>query len=613
MTALLIKIVGMSISSSFVAAAVILIKLLMKKAPRWIHCLLWALVAVRLVCPLSPESSFSIMPSRDAVYYSEAVTEALDVYAENPSPALPPTVDTSPTAPQDSQQSVTQGGQVRVPDTPKKSGISLLHLIPYIWMTGALMMAAYAVGSYVRFRRKVSPCIHVRDNLYICDYIDSPFILGMLSPRIYIPSFLTERETEYVAAHETAHIRRRDYLWKPIGFTLLAIHWFNPVMWVAYILLCRDVEIACDEHVVGRMQAEDRKEYTRVLLGCSIKRRMISACPLAFGEVSVKWRIKNVLTYKKPTLFVVIIAVVAVAIASVCLLTDPVSAEENEGLPAADLTVNETDAPEEFVPQLLTEVYYDIDSDGTDEYLVISDPTTMNHGFTEGTRDISIYDDGYKTYYNIFMPRGDVGEMYFELTDAGELKIARQYKGEWELSDVSPDYLREGRIVIDPSENITIDGGMIGAYGKETKARGMFWIDVAVIVDMGVEDNVTVGNAEDGSVIYGSREYIVVKPLIDGTQMFYNWEADTFRFWIGEEYTSEELQIGDAVKIVHNGGWGGSERELGPANGPVDISKMPLDGLYVSDEAYIALAGQLRQLKAELSIIRGLVTDKSSR
>lgn len=613
MTALLIKIVEMSISSSFVAAAVILIKLLLKKVPRWIHCLLWALVAVRLICPISIESSLSIMPSRDVVCEPNYSAGILNCHVQNTNTTLPNNGDELPFVPNDEQIPMPPHNSGMSQEYPTENGVSLAEIITYVWIAGTLTMAAYAIGSYVSFRRKVSPSIHVRDNLYICDYIESPFILGMISPRIYIPSSLTERETEYVASHEIAHIRRCDHWFKPIGFALLAIHWFNPIMWVAYILLCRDIEIACDERVIGEMRIEDRKEYTKVLLGCSIKRKMISACPLAFGEVSVKWRIKNVLTYKKPTLFVIIIAVIAVTVASVCLLTDPVSAKENEDLPTVDLIVDETDAPEEYVPQLLVEVYFDIDGDGKNEYLVISDPSTSNHGFTEGTRDISIYKDGYKAYYNIFMPRDNVSEMYFELTDGGELKIARQYNGEWELSDISEDYLREGRIVIEPSENIEIDSGMIGAYGEETMVRRMFWIDVAVIVDKGVEDNVVIGNAEDGSVIYGSREFIVVKPLIPGTQMFYSWEADTFRFWIGEEYTNEELRIGDQVKIVHNGGWGGSERELGPASAPVDISKMPNDSLYVAGEAYIVCADKLLELKADFAILKDRFEDKNPR
>ncbi len=620
MAAVFLKLLDMSISASVATVAVILIKLLLKKAPRWIHCLMWALVAVRLICPYAIESGLSLMPDNKAAY--EAVVSNEDVYRgeeqQSNVPLLPTYAPSLPTVnvPQNGNEPTTN---VKLPTTQTVDKLSFIEIVTVVWVAGAILMAAYGIGSYIRLRRKVSPSIPIGDKLYICDYINSPFILGILQPRIYIPSSLSEKETECVVAHERAHIGRRDHWWKPIGYAVLAVYWFNPVIWIAYILLCRDIELACDERVISKMSTDDKKEYTAVLLSCSIPRRMISACPLAFGEVSVKWRIKNVLSYKKPTILIILAAVIAVTVASVCLLTDPVSAHENNDEndynagEAVDAVVPEQEIDDTvvFEPQLLTEVYYDIDGDGEEEYLVISDPTTMNNGFSDATRDISIYKNGYKTYYNIFIPYENVGEMYFVVTDDG-LKIARQYMGEWEISDISADYLRKGRIVIEPSENIMIDGGMLGAYSTETRKRGIFYIDVAVIVDMGIE-NIVVGNGEGNELVYGDMEYIVVKPLVPGTQMFENWEAETFRFWISDEVTTDELQIGDTVKIVHNGGWGGSERELGPASGPVDISKMPSDALYVSGEAYIVCADKLEELKAELAILNDRYEDKNPR
>ncbi|MBP3378636.1 MAG: hypothetical protein J6L96_07790 [Clostridia bacterium] len=614
MTLLFFEIARMSLSASIVAVAVILIKLLLKKAPRWIHCLMWMLVAVRLVCPFAIESSFSVMPSKSPIDNSTYQSYEQVFDNEQIIPIIPSGYGESITEQPNIQNgSACEKAPLYIEPQVEKER-SWQEISSWIWLAGALLMAAYGIGSYLRFRKKVSPSIHVQDKVYICDYIDSPFILGLICPRIYIPSSLSERERDHVTAHEMAHIKRCDHLWKPLGFALLALHWFNPLIWLAYILLCRDIEIACDERVIGGMDTYHRREYTTVLLSCSIQRRMISACPLAFGEVSVKWRIKNVLTYRKPTLLIIIAAVVAVTVASVCLLTDPVSAQENNEIPDDEYV--ETVVPDKegdsFEPQLLTEVYYDIDGDGEEEYLVISDPSNRNNGFPDLTRDVSIYKNGYKEYYNIFIPYDHVSELYFEPTDEG-LKIARQYKGEWELSAFSEEYLREGRLVIEPTENIMIDSGMIGAYSEETQTRRMFYIDVGVIVDMGTEDNVVIVNGQDFEPVYGSMSYIVVKPLIPGTQMFCNWEADTFRFWIGEGYTNEELQIGDTVKIVHNGGWGGSERELGPASGPVDISKMPSDALYISGEAYIVCADKLAELKAELSNLQDRYVDKNPR
>ena len=375
MTALFIRIVEMSLAASIVALAVMLIKLPLKKAPRWIHCLMWVLVAARLILPVTFESRLSLMPELDSARYSANLEEneqdplpdsvASDVQGTSGTVGeLPETPDDSateqfpsepvndpeniigsvtPDEPKTEDQPYVPDNSAEEPNTPDK--ISITQIAAVVWLIGTVIMVLYSIGSWVVFKRKVASSIYFADKVYICDYIDSPFILGVVRPRIYIPSSLEENERELVIAHEMAHIKRGDHIYKPLGFLLLSLHWFNPIVWISYALLCRDIEIACDERAIKDMDPSKKKEYVRVLLDCSISRKKISACPLAFGEVSVKDRIKNVLNYKKPTLFILIAAIAVIIVLTVVLLTDP---KKNDGDAAAP---SETEAPETEAPE----------------------------------------------------------------------------------------------------------------------------------------------------------------------------------------------------------------------------------------------------------------------
>jgi beta-lactamase regulating signal transducer with metallopeptidase domain len=197
-----------------------------------------------------------------------------------------------------------------------------------VWIAGMALLVLYGVISYVGLRRKVAEAVPLRDNLWQGQAVASPFVLGFFRPRIYLPFGMDEESIVFVVAHENEHISRRDHWIKPIGFLLLVIYWFNPLIWLAYILLCRDIELACDERVVKRMSADDKKAYSKALLTCSVDRRSIAACPLAFGEVGVKQRITNVLNYKKPTFWIIIAALVSCAVVAVCFLTNPRTDED---------------------------------------------------------------------------------------------------------------------------------------------------------------------------------------------------------------------------------------------------------------------------------------------
>ncbi|MBQ9134220.1 MAG: hypothetical protein IJX64_06785 [Clostridia bacterium] len=317
MTAIFLKLLNMSITASWLVLAVVVLRLLLKKAPKAITCALWALVAIRLLCPFSIESMFSLIPSAEPVSPEIVYTEkpTVNTPAESPVQTVTPNIaePTLPTAPIEPTVPAVSTDPVEI----------ALTVASAVWILGIVCMTVYALVSYLRLRKKVAEAVEIEQNVYLCDHVDTPFILGIFRPRIYLPSAIGETDMRYVLAHERAHLRRRDHWWKPLGFALLTVYWFNPVLWVAYVLLCRDIELACDERVIRDMGVEDKKAYTSALLNCSIPRKMIAACPLAFGEVGVKARIKSVLHYKKPAFWIILVAVIATIAVAVGFLTDP--------------------------------------------------------------------------------------------------------------------------------------------------------------------------------------------------------------------------------------------------------------------------------------------------
>ena len=462
MTDVFYKILQMSISASWLILAIVVLRIFLKKVPRKIICFLWALVAIRLVCPFAIESCFSLIPDTQGIFadyenqLENAGTDNVNAGLQDMSGAVGGVLDNEGaaggnadmvsgklnneidnaagnitvgdnaagniTAGNTADGNITGGsvsdggiaagniadknnmsgnipnisnGNAMAVDNPdrvnngglndisggnfegnldnadnnlsgaatsdnqkvaagnpgytailagKLGGISLGRLA-FIWTAGCVILLLYAVCSYILLRRKTGAAFNNGENIYICDDIDTPFILGTLSPKIYIPSLLTEEERGYVIAHEKAHLKRLDCVWKPLGFILLAVYWFNPLSWVAYILLCRDIELACDERVIADKDIEYKKQYAMTLLNCSSPKKMVSACPLAFGEVSVKTRIKTVLNYKKPAFWLVLAAVAACVVVMVCFMTNPKSsAPDNES--AAGENIDESSSAE---------------------------------------------------------------------------------------------------------------------------------------------------------------------------------------------------------------------------------------------------------------------------
>lgn len=302
-----IAVLNMSIASSWLILAVFILRFLLKKAPRKFTVMLWGIAAVRLVLPFTFQSFLSLIPSGKTIIPD--VTR--------------PYFDSGISAIDNGVNSYLKSRYFEGVTRPAGYFSDITTVLSLIWIVGIAVLLIYTAASCIKVKRKVSTAVLLRDNIFQSENISSPFVFGIIKPKIYLPFNISENDAENVIAHENAHISRKDYLWKPLGFFILTLHWFNPFVWLAYILFCRDIEFACDEKVVGSFTAEEKADYSRSLLACSTKKNTVSACPLAFGEVGVKSRIKSVLNYKKPAFWLVVVAAAAVIAAAVCFLTDP--------------------------------------------------------------------------------------------------------------------------------------------------------------------------------------------------------------------------------------------------------------------------------------------------
>ncbi len=311
MADIFLKIVNMSISACWIVLAIILLRIVLKKAPKWINCVLWGLAGLRLVLPFSFESVFSLIPS------AETITKTPD------SPR--PQINSGVTVIDNQINDYLQGNYFEGVTRPVGNFVDISTIFAIIWIVGIAALLIYTLISFLRLKSKIGTAVLLRDNIYQSETVVSPFVLGIIKPKIYLPFNMNGQDMDHVIAHEQAHIRRKDYLWKPLGFLILTLHWFNPMVWLGYILLCRDIELACDEKVVKELNNEQRADYSEALLACSVNRRMIAACPLAFGEVGVKDRIKSVLNYKKPAFWIIVVAIIVSITVAVCFLTNPLN------------------------------------------------------------------------------------------------------------------------------------------------------------------------------------------------------------------------------------------------------------------------------------------------
>ena len=320
MAAVFLKLLNLSISASWLVLAVLVLRLVSKRSPKWMNVLLWGIVALRLVLPFSVESALSLIPSAETV--SPAVVQF------DPAPTITSGVSIIDNAVNPSLSEHFAA----VPTMSVNPLYVWTEIAGWVWLIGLGAMLLYALVSYLRLRWRVSVSLPIQDHIYLCDALSSPFILGVVKPHIYLPSGLDEVQRQNVLSHEQAHLARRAHWWKPLGFALLAVYWFNPVLWLAYALLCRDIELACDERVIRTMDESAVKTYSTVLLACSMPRKAVITCPLAFGEVGVKERVKNALHYKKPAFWVVAASVTVCIVVAVCFLTNPPTDTDAAGL-----------------------------------------------------------------------------------------------------------------------------------------------------------------------------------------------------------------------------------------------------------------------------------------
>jgi len=327
---LFLGVLNLGITASWLILAVLAVRLLFfKRIPKWVNCLLWGIVALRLLLPVTIESSFSLVPSAQVI--TDSVLENTNIQTpDNTDILLPPTeyihsgfqvIDekVNPVI----NQSVTKNNDFFQ---------NLLTASCLIWILGITAMVAYAVINYIAIRKRVSSSVPVADNIRKGEMIDSPFVLGLFRPRIYLPYGLSQDTEEYVISHEKAHILRKDHYIKPFAYAILTVYWFNPLVWLAYILLCRDIEYACDECVIKNIAPDERKLYARALLECSVRHPRIAACPVAFGEAGVKERVKKTMTYKKPAFWIIICAVLVCGVVALLFLTAPNAAGDNDYL-----------------------------------------------------------------------------------------------------------------------------------------------------------------------------------------------------------------------------------------------------------------------------------------
>lgn len=327
-----LKLLNMSITAGWLILAVLCIRLFFRKIPRWIICLLWGMVAIRLIFPFSIESAFSLQPSAEPIRSSATVEGKVVTYI--------PSVDSNIGIVEDSVNSILADAFAYQPSDSIAPLQVFTELAGSACLFGTVALLVLALVSVIKLHLRVREAVRYKENIYICDAVKSPFILGIIKPRVYISSDLNEEDMDYIIAHGRAHLKRKDHLWKPLGYLLLCVYWFNPLCWAAYITLCKDIELACDEKVIKDMSFEDKKEYSRVLLSCATQRRLVYACPLAFGEVGVKERVKSVLNYKKPAFWITTLAVIVCIIVAICFLTNP-KKDLEDGMAEADNSIYE--------------------------------------------------------------------------------------------------------------------------------------------------------------------------------------------------------------------------------------------------------------------------------
>lgn len=431
MTDVFLYLANMSITASYLIAAVLVLRLILKKVPKNLFLWLWALVGVRLALPISWESALSLIPESKpippdiALSPAPAITSGIPVIDHAVNPMIAENFTPAPVASANPLQIV-------------------LPLLCALWIVGVVGMLLYALVSFLRLSKKVRVSLRLRDNIYLCDHVPTPFLLGLVRPRIYLPSDMEPEHQRCVLRHEYAHLRHHDNWWKILGFLLLSVYWFHPLVWVSYILFCRDLEMACDERAVKNMSEEERRAYSYALLACAAPRHVISVCPVAFGENSVKSRIRNVLRFKKATVWVSILVFLIAAVTAICFLTNPKEKTEEPEAPTqaqTETSPQETTTPtqslEETIltlnrveaaphPELAELTFEDLDGDYT---YVNGDLTLLFHNVRKAAA-LTIRNEGGDEYEQTILIKTPDTTMEIINADVGG-----RSSGPWVLSE----------------------------------------------------------------------------------------------------------------------------------------------------------------------------------
>ncbi len=413
MNDLFLTLVNMSITATWAVLAFTILRPLLKKVPKWVNCLLWGVVGLRLCLPFSFESVLSLVPSAETIPTNITVSSN-------------PQIDTGVDIVNNVVNPVISNAVAPYPSYSVNPLMVAVGIASYIWVIGLILMVLYSLVSFVILKRKVSVSVLYKDNIYYCDNIETPFILGIIKPKIYVPSGLNEEDLEFVLEHEKSHLKRKDHIIKPISFLILSIYWFNPAIWLWYIFLCRDIESACDEKVIKNYDTDFKKLYSTALLNCSANRRMIMACPVAFGEVGVKDRIKSVLNYKKPAFWVVLIAVIISFVLAICFISNPVNDKVNRILNEDGFDVisaNEKDFSIFFVTGLLTDEMFEQDG-----VYKVKGRDTYNDFVEFNFKEVYSHEDMFTLTFDV---------TYKDIPNEGTIYVleAKQFEGGLELGE----------------------------------------------------------------------------------------------------------------------------------------------------------------------------------
>ncbi len=393
-----LKVLNLSISASYLIIAIIVARLILKRAPKALYCVLWLLVAIRLVFPFSIESVFSLIPAAQPI--------PADIIYEDA-----PHINTGAQIVDTSVNNYLQQNMAPQSEHSANPMQTAIAIASCIWIIGIAVMCAYLVFTTLRLKHKVRDAVPYEidgDRIYRTDVIGTPFLLGLINPKIYVPYGIDEDTLKYVALHENAHRKRHDHLIKPIAYLLLSVYWFNPVIWIAYCLLCRDIELACDEKVIRRLGADNRCAYSEALLACSVSRKTIAACPIAFGEVGIKARIKNILDYKKPTFWIIVVAVAVCVIIPICFMTQ----QKNDTTVSDTVTVSELVTTDTLAPAETSTKSADAKSDASNSNQLEKRPVEAS---TESTDTKSIQQSQIETWAEAFCARN--GSVIAEMAD----------------------------------------------------------------------------------------------------------------------------------------------------------------------------------------------------